>query len=144
MFNLSWVLIDELAVGPAPNSQKCFESLKKNNLKNILSLCDKSEFPYKKVSDNFNTKFYFLPDHRSKDKLTLLQINNALDILSDLIHDAPTFVHCLYSIERSPLICMAYLIKYKKYSVEIALDYLMSVHSKTNPLNEQIELLYKL
>ena len=143
-YNICWVLIDELALGPAPNSAAFIDILKKNNIKNVLTLCDKKEFNYDLYDDYFQKQAFFIPDHRSRDKINLLEMKKVLDILEDQISNAPTYVHCLFSIERSPLICMAYLIKYRKYSVQIALDYLMSIHPKTNPLDQQIELLYKI
>ncbi len=143
-YNICWVLVDELALGPAPNSINFIETLKKNNIKNILTLCDKKEFNYALYDDYFKKQSYFIPDHRSSDKITLLEMNRILEILEEQISDAPTYVHCLYSIERSPLICLAYLIKYRKYPFQIALDYLMSIHPKTNPLDQQIELLHKI
>jgi len=142
--NICWVLIDELALGAAPNSLGFIETLKKNNIKNVLTLCDKKEFNYDLFDDYFQKESYFIPDHRSRDKINSLEICKVLGILEKQISDAPTYVHCLFSIERSPLICMAYLVKYKKYPVQIALDYLMSIHPKTNPLDQQIELLYQI
>mgnify|MGYP001214281408 FL=1 len=67
-----------------------------------------------------------------------------LSKLKKLISFGPVFVHCIASMERSPMICMAWLIKEHNLSVQEALDYLMNIHPGTNPLREQIEILEKL
>ena len=60
------------------------------------------------------------------------------------MREGPTFVHCVASIERSPLICMAYLIKKCNLTPIEALDYLMEVHPISNPLPGQFAILKKL
>ena len=44
-------------------------------------------------------------------------------------------------MERSPLICLAWLMKEKNLSSSEALDYLMQVHPRTNPLSGQLAVL---
>ena len=41
--------------------------------------------------------------------------------------EGPVFIHCYAGIERSPLICMAWLVKYKMLSPSEALQYVMEV-----------------
>ena len=53
-------------------------------------------------------------------------------------------VHCFAGIERSPLICMAWLIKKYKMGVNESLRYMMNIHKKTNPLPGQIDCLHKI
>ena len=47
-------------------------------------------------------------------------------------------------MERSPLICIAWLIKENGLNVVQAMDYMMQVHNGTNPLPEQLAILNKL
>ena len=44
-------------------------------------------------------------------------------------------------MERSPLVCIAWLIRNEKLSLQQALDYMMQVHKGTNPLPGQLKLL---
>ena len=44
-------------------------------------------------------------------------------------------------MERSPLLCMAWLIRHRGLSRLEALEYLMHVHPGTSPLPEQLALL---
>ena len=53
----------------------------------------------------------------------------------------PTFLHCYAGIERSPLVCIGWLIKIEKITFQEAFEYLKSVHPATNPLSEQLNVL---
>ena len=66
-----------------------------------------------------------------------------LNILEKIMDHGPVYVHCFAGIERSPLICMAWLIKKHKMEVNESLRYMMSIHKKTNPLPFQIDCLHK-
>ena len=51
-------------------------------------------------------------------------------------------VHCMYGISRSVAFVIAYLIKYKNYSVDEALKFLMKKRNKINPNKGFLEQLY--
>ena len=42
-FSINWVLIDELAIGPAPQTDKDIALLKTSGIKNIITLCKLNE-----------------------------------------------------------------------------------------------------
>ena len=67
-----------------------------------------------------------------------------MKILTEIKLLGPVFVHCVASVERSPLICMAWLIKMHNLSPKQALDYLMEIHKGTNPLPSQYNILLSL
>ena len=144
-FSIDWVLINELAVGKGPKTSQDLDKLKELKIKSILSLCSEDECkPAPEMDKNFYCKRIILPDHKAKRDPTLEEINIALDALDYLISEGPTFVHCVASIERSPLICMSYLIKKCNLTPIEALDYLMEVHPITNPLPGQFAILKKM
>ena len=144
-FIFNWVLINELMVGSIPLNEKDVLILKNKGIKSILSLCsDEEAIIYKSIDSIFKRKQYTLPDHKYSQSLALKDINNVLNILSDQIDHGPVYVHCFAGVERSPLICMAWLIKSQGMSVIEALNYMMSIHKRTNPLPEQINCLHKL
>ena len=69
-FKITWVLIDELAVGQAPKSLDNLLLLQENGIKSIFSLCELNEAPIlKEVDDLFNYERYPLPDHRQNKYL---------------------------------------------------------------------------
>ena len=142
---IDWVLRDELAVGQVPTKSNHIEMLIKEKIVSILGLCSEEEGKYPKdINKHFTCKRVVLPDHKYKRDPTIYEINSSINALSDLIVKGPVFVHCVASIERSPLICMAWLIKNHNLSINQALDYLMEIHPGTNPLPGQLKVLYSI
>ena len=141
-FEIDWVLKNELAVGRAPKLEEDLIYLRKNGIVSILSLCSEKEAKLpKNIQKNFNFTRYVLPDHKYDNQLTLDQLRECLDILEKIKLHGPVYVHCVASIERSPLLCMAWLIKNHNLDPFQSLDYLMQVHKGTNPLPLQFDLL---
>ena len=141
-FKLDWVLNNELAIGPAPRKALHFEYLKQKNIKSIVNLCTEEEAPILEgVKETFQFKRFVLPDHKVNKDILISEINEIISIIELFIKKGPVFVHCFAAIERSPLICMSWLIAKHKLSPQRALDYLMQVHPRTNPLPEQFKLL---
>ena len=141
-FKLDWVLNNELAVGPAPLKKSHFEYLANKNIKSILNLCNEKEAP---IEDNFKLLFNFkrftLPDHKVNKEIEIYEIKEIIKIIESLQSFGPIYIHCFAGVERSPLICMAWLISKHKLSPQRALDYLMEVHKGSNPLPSQYKLL---
>ena len=144
-FKLDWVLNNELAIGPAPRKHTHFEYLKQKNIKSIINLCTEDEAPIPEgVEETFNFKRYILPDHKVNKDILISEINQIISVIELFIKEGPVFVHCYAAIERSPLICMSWLIAKHQLSPQRALDYLMQVHPRTNPLPTQFKLLLEL
>ena len=138
-FCVDWVLIDELAIGPAPRNLKHMDILKKKGIISVLSLCSIQEAPPpKEMNALFKCERFVLPDHRIGIPPTLDQIKTVLDILNNL--QKPAYIHCVAAMERSPLVCICWLIRTKSLSVQESLEYLMQVHPGTSPLPEQLEI----
>ncbi len=141
-FSFDWVLHNELAIGPAPINEDHIDKLKKKGIIAILSLCSERESrPPENIENHFQCRRIVLPDHKYERKTTLEEVNNALSILEELIDLGPVFIHCVAAIERSPMICMAWLIKKHKLSFQQSIDYLMEVHPGSNPLSSQLKIL---
>jgi hypothetical protein len=142
-FSIDWVLVNELAIGPAPRADRHLTRLKDAGIKAVLSLCSHDEaLPPLSLSQRFACRRLVLPDHRSGRSPEINELLQALDLLAELeVTYGPVFVHCVAAMERSPLVCMAWLIQRHRLSPTRALDYLMQVHSGTNPLPSQLALL---
>ncbi len=142
-FNVDWVLIDELAIGPAPSAERHILRLKDVGVKAVLSLCAEEEAPPPAAMDEqFACSRLVLPDHRSGRLPEFDELLAALDQLAKLHQKhGSVFVHCVAAMERSPLVCLAWLVQRHSLSPEQALDYLMQVHKGTNPLPGQLALL---
>ena len=139
---IDWVLNDQLAIGAAPRDNNDLDVLKKCGFVWIFSLCSKEEINVEvNFEDYFSCKRVILPDHKYKEALTIDQLNLAINTLAEIIESGPVYIHCVAGIERSPLVCMAWLVKNYNLTPTQALDYLMDVHKGTNPLPAQLKLL---
>ena len=141
-FKINWVLNQELAVGTAPQKQKHLEKLADEGIKSIFSLCGENEVKNDlNLDELFEHKRYVLPDHKTGKIISSIELNEALAILGNLIKFGPVFVHCYAAVERSPLVCMAWLMKEHHLTLEQSLDYLMQTNPGTNPLPNQLRVL---
>ena len=141
-FRIDWVLTDELAIGPAPRAERHLVRLKAAGIDSVLSLCSVEEAqPPQGLAEKFQCQRIVLPDHRSPKVLSFQQLKTTLCAVAELRQQCPLFVHCVAAVERSPLICMAWLVQEQQLSPTEALDYHMQVHPGTNPLPRQYELL---
>lgn len=144
-FHFDWILPDVLAVGPAPRAERHLHRLADAGIRAVLSLCSIAEVPPPPgLEEHFCCRRLVLPDHRSAEPMTLEQLHQALRLLADLQSDGPVYVHCVAGVERSPMVCMAWLVMHHGQHPQRALDYLMQVHPGTNPLPQQWRLLANL
>ena len=44
-FRINWVLVDELAIGPAPRAERHLVRLEDQGIRAVLSLCSEQEAP---------------------------------------------------------------------------------------------------
>ncbi len=144
-FKIDWVLVNELSIGPAPTAERHLSRLKDNGIKSILSLCSIDEAPeLENMTKDFECSRLVLPDHRSSRKLEVNELLLAVEKLAKLKTFGPVYVHCFAGVERSPIVCMTWLVKEHGLTPQRALDYLMQTHPGTNPLPAQFEILSSL
>jgi predicted protein tyrosine phosphatase len=144
-FRIDWVLVNELAIGPAPRAERHLDRLEAQGLRAVLSLCSEAEAPPpQELNSRFACARLVLPDHRAARLPDPPELEAALQALAQLRSHGPVFVHCVAAMERSPLVCLAWLVSRHGQSPQAALDYLMQVHPGTNPLPGQLKLLDQL
>ena len=112
-FRIDWVLVDQLAIGPAPRAERHLDRLHELGIRCILSLCspDEEAMPPQDLSEGFRTSRFVLPDHRAGRLPTLDELETALGHLAELQQHGAVFVHCVAAMERSPLVCLAWLVR---------------------------------
>jgi hypothetical protein len=144
-FRMDWVLVQELAVGPAPRADRHLDRLSAEGIAAILSLCSEEEAPPPpELATRFAARRLVLPDHRSERLPQLGELEGALSALAELRRHGPVYVHCVAGMERSPLVCLGWLMRQHRLTPQRALDYLMQAHPGTNPLPGQLALLSQL
>ena len=141
-FQVDWVLVDELAIGPAPRKQRHLDRLHELGIKGVLSLGAFPEAePPETFDQSFQTRRIVLPDHRAGRMPSTKELETALENLRELLNHGPVFVHCVAAMERSPLVCLGWLVMEHRMNPDRALDYLMQQHPGTNPLPGQLKLI---
>ena len=141
-FPISWVLVKELAVGPAPVEAIHLDRLETEGITGILSLCSTQERPEPDGLDlRFRCQRVVLPDPRSQGHPSLEQLEQALNALAELRTHGAVYVHCVAAVERSPLVCMAWLMQQHGVSRQHALDYMLQVHPGTSPSSDLLTIL---
>ena len=144
-FRVTWLLQGELAVGPAPLLERHLDRLEQEGVGAVLSLSAEAEAPPPaSLAQRFHCARLVLPDHRQSRAMGLEELEQALALLEQLHGQAPVFVHCVAAAERSPMVCMAWLVRQHQLSPQQALEYLLQVHPGTNPLPQQLQLLRQL
>lgn len=140
-FIFNWILINRLAVGTSPENSENIFFLKKKKIRNIIGLCSIEESKWhENLNEKFNCERIFLPDSRKDKLLHKKDLLKAFNKLRDAMNKDVTFIHCFASIERSPLLCIMYIMSTYKLSIEDALDYVKRTHIYTNPTNRQLTL----
>ena len=144
-FKINWVLNNELAISTAPLKESHFKKIKENNIKSILNLCSQEEAPINdEIKKIFNFRRYTLPDHKVNQNILITDIEKILLIIENLKEKGSLLVHCQAARERSPIVCMSWLVKEKGLSALNAFEYMKEVHPRTNPLAGQLSLLSNL
>ena len=138
----SWVLKNKLLVGSVPKTLEDINYLKKNSVSAILNLSDECNADIEKlIRHNFEYTKKFLPDHRDGRDPTFLEIDSVLNALKEISMNKIVYIHCSHGVERSPLICIAWLVKEKRMSIDNATYYMSKAHRRSNPLNRQLIIL---
>ncbi len=141
-FIFNWILLNELSIGSIPTRKEDYQLLKKKNIKSIISLSSEEEGSlYKLIKSEFDCYRNILPDHKIEDNTNIEQVKEIIDLMFRIKSKGPIFVHCFAAVERSPLICMAWLMKSHNLSQFEALEYVKRVNPSSNVLTSNYSIL---
>ncbi|WOB44569.1 dual specificity protein phosphatase family protein [Thermoleptolyngbya oregonensis NK1-22] len=139
---ICWILPNRLALGALPKPDYA-SILAAANVEVVLSFCAEAEGPLPQaIAEKFHCQRYILPN---QSYLVPLQVQH-FEVATELLHQhlrrqRPVYVHCRRGIERSPLVCAAYLCRYHQLEVWEALRYVQQVQAIAAPTSAQIKIL---
>ncbi|GAB4133013.1 MAG: hypothetical protein Fur0046_03390 [Cyanobacteria bacterium J069] len=140
--DIRWILPNRLAIGSLPNPAYA-STLTSANIEVVLSLCAEAEgrLP-QNIAEKFHSQRYILPNRYYLLPLLPAHLEMATELLHrQLRRQRPVYVHCQRGIERSPLVCAAYLCRYHQLGGLEALRYVQQVQAIASPTNTQINVL---
>ncbi len=141
-FSVNWIINKKLAIGQAPKTLDALVQLRQLKIKSIFSLCGEKEANHPPEMINiFFCKRFVLPDHKCNFVPDIKDIYECVLILESLLKEGPVYIHCVAGKERSPLICIAWLMKNKNLDLIDALEFVRQQHKISNPLSKQLNLL---
>ena len=141
-FIFNWILLNELSIGTIPSRKEDYQLLKKKDINSIISLTSEEEGSlYKLIKSEFDCYRYVLPDHKNEDNTKIEQVKEIINLMFSIKSKGPIFVHCLAAVERSPLICMAWLMKSQNLDQFQALEYVKRVNPSSNVLTSNYAIL---
>jgi protein-tyrosine phosphatase len=113
------------------------------NIKVVLSLCSEQEglLPAD-ISSSFRCARLPLPDSRYVIPIQPDQLEKALVIIDRCVQSKlPIYVHCQAGVERAPLVCSAYLCRYRRLDPLEAIRWVKQVHPRSSLTPAQLSLL---
>lgn len=141
----NWILINKFAIGTPLNCKEDSLILKENRISSVLDLRNTFDFHLSSKQSFLEKKIIYqnvkLPDHNSKRVANIEEIKLSLKVLNKLMINGPVFMHCHAAVERSPLVSIAFIHKYKGLTINQAYDYVKQQNSNTNVSFEQLSVL---
>ena len=118
-------------------AQKTIEKVCRNH-QHIMEMVPKSLKFVILVQKSFNFIRIVLPDHKHDRSITFKEIEDSISTLVNLLEGGKVYVHCYAGLERSPLICMGYLIYKKNLNLVESLEYIMSINPGSSPMQNNL------
>ncbi|MEI6031825.1 MAG: hypothetical protein WCQ20_11765 [Synechococcaceae cyanobacterium ELA739] len=138
----SWILTNQLAIGPMPVSPLHWQQLDQAGLRGRFSCCYPQEDRSPPLPQGWLNAQVSLPDHRQQERLQQERLVQALSTAEQMLDTgAPLYVHCLAGIERSPLVAIGLTARRRGINLYEALDWVRRCHPAALPIYDHLELL---
>ncbi len=141
------ILPGKLFCGEMPFGIDDLTELQDNGINAILTVQEENENTVSPLYlENFNWIRLPIPDIRLGGIPTEKQLRDGAKILHDWIDQKKyvVYVHCYAGQERSPLVCMSYLILWKGMEMESAISFVKEKRKLAHPSIEQLGVLRSL
>ena len=138
----SWILTNQLAIGPMPANTLHWQQLEEAGLRGRFSCCYPQEEGLAPIPQGWQSARVSIPDHRQQEGLKPERLLMALSTAEALLDEgAPVYLHCLAGIERSPLIAVGLTARRRKIDIYAALEWVRRCHPAALPIYDHLELL---
>jgi hypothetical protein len=138
----SWVLTDQLAIGPMPRSEMHWRQLEAAGFKSRFSCCYPGEEAGLILPAGWQSDGVALPDHREQEPMQEARLALALSRAEALMLQAPPmYLHCLAGRERSPLLAVGLTTRRRQVDTLAALDWVRRCHPMAMPIVSHLVLL---
>ncbi len=138
----SWILNQQLAIGPMPRRSFHWNQLEDVGFKTRFSCCYPQENVFAPIPKDWLSANIPLPDHRKQEYLNIDKLRLALNTAEELLNrSAPVYLHCFAGQERSSLMAVGLTAKIKKMDVFESLEWVRRCHPIASPDYEYLEML---
>jgi hypothetical protein len=138
----SWILTNQLAIGPMPVSPVHWQLLEEAGLRGRFSCCYPDEEISPPLPAGWLNARVSLPDHRQQEGLRVERLLEALSTAEQLLDSgSPVYLHCLAGIERSPLLAIGLTARKRGIDLFESLDWVRRCHPAALPLYGHLEVL---
>ena len=137
----SWVISGRLAVGPLPRTVAHWQQLENAGFRSRFSCCYPEEERITPPPHWIESRVS-LPDHRRQEPLRPERLAEALDKAETIMAaSAPTYLHCMAGIERSPLIAAGLVARQRGIDLLAALEVIRLCHPRAMPIYSDLDVL---
>jgi hypothetical protein len=142
----SWILTNELAIGPIPGVDSHWRQLEEAGFRSRFSCCYREEEQsFSPAPTHWRSEGLALPDHRQQELLRPERLLAALDAAEALMLEcSPLYLHCLAGRERSSLIAVGLIARRRSIDLFAALDWVRRCHPPAAPIYDHLDLMEKL
>ncbi len=138
----SWILTNQLALGPMPASPSHWQQLEQAGLRQRFSCCYPEEERLAPPPLHWGNTGFALPDHRQQEPLLPERLSAALAAAeAPLLSGTPLYLHCWAGRERSPLLAVGLTARMRGLDLFSALDWVRRCHPSALPIYDHLELL---
>ncbi len=138
----SWILTNQLAIGPMPLSESHWNQLERAGFKSRFNCCYPQEDAGLVKPTGLISERVSLPDHRNQESLQLEALLMALDRAEQLVDEhGPVYLHCLAGRERSALLAVGLTARLRDIDMFGALNWVRRCHPMANPVYSHLDLL---
>ena len=139
LFAPRWLDAGRLALGPAPRTLAHLQRLQQEGIVAVLSLCSTLEAPPPPQQEPmFACRRLVLPDRHTNRPLERSELEQAMALLKELQACGAVYVHCRAGVERSPLLCVLWVMREWRLPLQEALEYVQDVNPASCPLAEHL------